>query len=109
MPIWAWIFLAVCIAYGALVLWRAWAKGFVKYGPIHYTREDEPIYFWFFVVLFCLAEIWLVGMLVLVIYSLIHGPLYDQRNCPTARGWEKAWNCPSVDENGAYVPRGGRS
>jgi hypothetical protein len=79
MPVWIWIFLAVCIAYGALVLWRAWAKRFVKFGPIHYTKEDDPIYFWFFVVLFCLCEIWFVGMLVVVVISLISGPIFAQR------------------------------
>jgi hypothetical protein len=105
MPIWVWIFLAVCIAYGGLVLWRAWAEGFVKYGPIRYTKQDDPAYFWFFVVLFCLAEIWFVGMLVIVVISLINGPIVDQRKCPTAHGWWKTLNCPSVDENGAYVPR----
>ena len=62
MPFWVWIFVAVCIAYGGVVLWRAWAKGFVKYGPIHYTRSDHPIYFWFFVALFSAAEIWFIGL-----------------------------------------------
>ncbi len=108
MPIWAWAFLAVCIAYGGLVLWRAWAKGFVKYGSINYTKKDDPIYFWFFVFLFCLVEIWLVGMFVLVVYSLIYRPIYDQRNCPSATGWDKAMNCPSVDENDAYMLRNRR-
>ena len=109
MPIWAWIFLAVCIAYGAFVLWRAWTKGFVKYGPIQFTREADTFTFWFLVTTFCICELWFVGMLVLVVYSMINGSIYDQRNCPTAQGWEKAWSCPSVDENGAYIPLGGRS
>jgi len=108
MPVWAWIFLAVCIAYFWLVLWRAWVKGFVKYGPIRYTKQDDPIYYWFFVVLFCVAEIWLVGILGLVVISLINGPIFDQRNCASAKGWKKDLNCPSVDATGAYVPRGDR-
>lgn len=99
------MFLAVCIAYGGLVLWRAWAKGLVKIWPIRYTKQDDPFYFWFFVVLFCLVEIWCVGMLVVVVISLINGPILDQRNCPSAQGWEKVLSCPSVDENGAYEPR----
>jgi hypothetical protein len=45
MPIWAYIVLAVFIAYGGFVLWRAWAKGFVKYGLIDFTKQDDPIYF----------------------------------------------------------------
>jgi hypothetical protein len=105
MPIWAWMFLALCIAYGALVLWRAWAKGFVKYGPIRFTRKDDTFTFWFLVGTFCICEFFLVGMLVLVVVALINGPIVDQRKCPTAHGWWKALNCPSVDENGAYVPR----
>lgn len=107
MPVWAWIFLAVGIAYFGVALWRAWAKGFIRYGPIRYTRQDDAVYFWFFVVFFCLAEIWLVGMLVFVLISLISGPIVDQRKCPAAHGWWKALNCPSVDQNGAYVPRAG--
>ena len=76
MPIWAWIFLAVCIAYGAFVLWRAWTKGFVKYGPIQFTREADTFTFWFLVTTFCICELWFVGMLDIVLYSMINGYIY---------------------------------
>ena len=79
MPFWVWIFLAVCIGYGALVLWRAGTKSFVKFGPIQDTKDDNPILFWFLVAGFCMCEIWCVGMLVLVAISLISGPIFSQR------------------------------
>jgi len=107
MPIWVWLFLLVCIAYSSFVLWRAWTKGFVQQGPFRYTRQDDLFTFWFIVVMFCLCEFWFVGMLVLLIVVMIHGPIVDQGKCPSEHGWEKALNCPSVDANGEYVPRGG--
>ncbi len=73
MPIWAWLFLATCIAYGALVLWRAWTKSFVKFGPLHYTRRDYPIYFWFFVVLFFIAEVWFIASAIIILLALVRG------------------------------------
>ena len=78
MPLWGWLFIATCIAYGALVLWRAWTKNFVKFGPIHYTRSDYPISFWFFVVLFCIGEVWWIGLSAAVIISLVRGPIFSQ-------------------------------
>jgi hypothetical protein len=96
MPVWMWIFLALCIAYNAIVLSRAWAKSFVKFGPIRYTKKDDPFYFWIFVVLFCLCEIWFLGMLVLVVISLISGPIFSQRDCASAHGWKAALLCPSA-------------
>lgn len=95
MPIWAWIFGLACIAYSGFVLWRAWAKGFVKYGPIRYTRQGDPIYFWFVVILFGMCGFWFGGMLILVTISLINGPLVDQRDCLSTHGWRAALNCPS--------------
>ena len=78
MPIWMWIFLVACIAYGGLVLWRAWAKEFVKFGPIHMTRNEYPFSFWFFVVLFFIGEVWFIGMFFVIIISLMWGPIAPQ-------------------------------
>ena len=105
MPIWVWISLVAASAYGALALWRAWAKNYVKYGSIHITKKDNPSIFWFLVATLCLCEIWVIGMQTLSAYVSIEGPVFDQRNCPTAQGWEKAWNCPSVNQNGELAPR----
>ena len=94
MAVWMWAFLAVGIAYGALVLWRAWVKGFVKFGPLYYTKQANPIYFWFLVVVFFLCETYFVGLTTLLVISLIVGPLFDQRDCENAHGWKAALLCP---------------
>jgi hypothetical protein len=101
-----WFGFALFIPGGAFMLWRILRRGSVKqYGAV-FTRKDDPFTFWFVVFLLILAEIWFIGMLVLVVISLINGPIVDQSKCPAAHGWWKALNCPSVDANGAYVPRG---
>jgi len=78
MPLWAWLSILLCITYSGLVLWRAWAHEYVKYGPIRYTRQANPRSFWFFVTLFAIAEIWFAGWFIIVVISLISGPVFHQ-------------------------------
>jgi hypothetical protein len=78
MPAWIWLFLVVIIAYGGLVLWRAWNKKYVKFGPIHYTAEESPVYFWFLAVVFFLSEMFAIGLFGITIISAIWGPIVHQ-------------------------------
>ena len=78
MPLWAWCGFVLMIAYNSFVLWRAAASKFFRYGPIIYSLNDEPVYFWFFLVLFSICEIFLVGFFSLCIISTIWGPIANQ-------------------------------
>lgn len=78
MPVWAWLFLVAMIAYNSFLLWRAWNRKYFKYGPIIYSLDEVPIYFWFFALLFSVSEICLVGFFGLVVASTIWGPVFHQ-------------------------------
>jgi hypothetical protein len=78
MPIWVWIFFGVVISYAALVLWRAWSESYVKFGPIRYTREADPIYFYFLAAVFLICEIAAIAFFVLTLVSLLTGPIVQQ-------------------------------
>jgi hypothetical protein len=45
MPLWAWLFFVLAIAYDGFVLWGAWIKKYFRYGRIIYSVEKTPIYF----------------------------------------------------------------
>jgi hypothetical protein len=102
------LILLLVISGNTWLLLRVWKKQRVRYYSFCYSREEAPFNFWLGVCIIALSLLWWSAMAILVTISLINGPLYDQRNCPSAKGWEKALNCPSVDENGEYVPRGGQ-
>lgn len=74
MPLWVWPFLVVLIAYGGFVLWRAWNKKHFRYGPIIYSLESSPIYFWFFAFVFSVSELFLLILFALAVASTIWGP-----------------------------------
>jgi hypothetical protein len=76
MPVWAWLFLVLLIAYYAFALWRAWHKKYVKCGIVIYSRESSPAFFWFFVAIFIGAEVFLLTGFVLVVASAIWGPIF---------------------------------
>jgi len=78
MPVWAWLFLVLLIGYNSFVLWRAWNRRYFKYGPIFYSLDEGPAYFWFFAVVFTACELFLVGLFVLVLVSTIWGPVFHQ-------------------------------
>jgi hypothetical protein len=78
MPVWAWLFFVVMIAYNSFVLLRAWNHRYFKYGPIIYTLDEGPIYFWFFAFVFTVTEIFLVGFFGLIVASTIWGPVFHQ-------------------------------
>lgn len=78
MPIWAWLFWAVVISYGGLVIWRAWSGNEVKFGPIRYTREADPFVFYFLAGTFLICEIFSIAFLLLIIVSLLRGPVFQQ-------------------------------
>ncbi len=76
MPLWAWLFLLLLIAYYTFALWRAWRKKYVKCGIVVYSLDSSPIYFWFFVALFICAEMFLIIGLILLVASAIWGPVF---------------------------------
>ena len=78
MPIWVWVFFAVVISYGGLVLWRAWSKNYVKFGPVRFTREADATCFYFLTSVFFLSEIIAISLLALAILSLVRGPVFQQ-------------------------------
>jgi len=78
MPLWVWLFLAVVIAYPALVLWRAWSKNYVKFGPIRYTREADAAYFYFLVSVFFISEIFAICLCLIAVVSVVRGPVFHQ-------------------------------
>ena len=78
MPVWAWLFFVLMIAYNSFVLWRAWNCRYFKYGPIIYALDEGPIYFWFFFFVFTLTEIFLLGFFAFVVVSTICGPVFHQ-------------------------------
>ena len=78
MPLWTWFFIAFCITYFALVLWRAWDRHHFKYGPIIYSLEETPICFWFFAFVFIVCELFFVVLFILAIVSSIWGPVFHQ-------------------------------
>jgi hypothetical protein len=67
MPTFAWVAIVVMIGFATSLLWRSIARLEVRYGPIVYTRDEEPIYYWFFVALFAGCEIFLVGLTIMLI------------------------------------------
>lgn len=77
MPVWVWLFFVIVILYGALVLWRAWRKKYVRFGPIYYTAENDSVYFWFLVITFTLSEIFAVLLFVVAFVSAIWGPIFE--------------------------------
>jgi hypothetical protein len=78
MPLWAWLFFVVSITYSALVLWRAWDKRYFRYGPIIYSLEETPGYFWFFAVVFAVGEVFLIVFFSVIVVSAIWGPVFHQ-------------------------------
>ena len=78
MPRWTWLFFVLLITYGGFVLWRAWDKRYFKYGPIIYSLEEAPTYFWFFAFVFALCELFLVALFSLIVVSTIWGPVFHQ-------------------------------
>jgi hypothetical protein len=78
MPVWVWILFVVCVAYCGFVLRRAWNRHYFKYGPIIYSLEETPIYFWFFAVVFSICELFFVALLTLGAISAIWGPVFHQ-------------------------------
>ena len=78
MSVFAWLFFVLMIAYNSSVLWRAWTRRHFKYGPIIYSLDDGPIYFWFFAFVFTISEIFLIGFFGLIVVSTIWGPIFHQ-------------------------------
>ena len=78
MPVWAWLLFVVLITYGAFVLWRAWDKRYFRYGPIIYSLEETPTYFWFFAFVFAACELFLVTFFCIIVVSTIWGPIFHQ-------------------------------
>jgi len=78
MPVWAWLFLVLLIGYNSFVLWRAWNHRYFKYGPIIYSIDEGRTHFWFFACVFAASEIFLVGLVVLVLVSTIWGPVFHK-------------------------------
>lgn len=78
MPLWAWSFLVLMLSYNTFVLWRACSQKRFKYGPIIYSLDDGPAYFWFFAFVFTASEIFLVGLFSVVAASTVWGPIFHQ-------------------------------
>jgi hypothetical protein len=78
MPVWVWLFLVLMIGYNSFVLWRAWSRRYFKYGPIIYSLDEGPAYFWFFAFVFTASELFLIGLFGLVLVSTISGPVFHQ-------------------------------
>jgi hypothetical protein len=78
MPLWAWLFFVLMIAYNSFVLWRAWRHKYFKYGPIIYSLDEGPGYFWFFALVFTACEIFLVVFFSLIVVSATWGPVFHQ-------------------------------
>jgi hypothetical protein len=78
MPLWAWLFFVLMIAYNSFVLWRAWNHKLFKYGPIIYSLDGSPAHFWFFAFVFTATELFLVGFFSLIVVSTIWGPVFRQ-------------------------------
>jgi hypothetical protein len=76
MPLWMWLFLLVSILYGGFVLWRAWAKKYIKYGPIIYSLKESPIYFWFFAFSFIVSELIFITFIAVAVGAAIWGPVF---------------------------------
>jgi hypothetical protein len=76
IPLWVWLFLIALVFYGGVVLLRASKKHYVRFGPIIYSKDEGPIYFWILVAAFAVAEIILVGLLIGAIVSVIWGPIF---------------------------------
>jgi len=75
MPLWVWLFFVLMIAYNSSLLWRAWSHKRFKYGPIIYTLDEGPAYFWFFAFVLTVTELFLVGIFSLIVISTIWGPV----------------------------------
>lgn len=78
MPLWAWAFLVLMLGYNSFVLWRAWSRRHFKYGPITYSLDEGPAYFWFFAAVFTATEIFLLSGFCIVLASTIWGPIFHQ-------------------------------
>ena len=77
MPLWIWPFLGLMIGYGGFVLWRAWNRRYFKYGPIIYSMEESPVYFWFFAFMFGLSELISLTLFALAVVATIWGPIFS--------------------------------
>lgn len=78
MPLWSWLFLITCITYFAFVLWRACNKKYFKAGPIIYSLDQDPIYFWFFAFVFTASELIALALFGIAAVSVIWGPIFHQ-------------------------------
>jgi hypothetical protein len=78
MPLWVWLFFVLMIGYNSFLLWRAWSHKHFKYGPIIYSLDEGPAYFWFFAFVFTASELFLIGLFGLAVVSTIWGPVFHQ-------------------------------
>ncbi len=78
MPVWAWLFYVLGIAQFSFWLWAAWRKKSFKYGTVVCSLDESPIYFWFFVFVVGVGEIFLVVLFSLAVISAIWGPIFHQ-------------------------------
>ena len=78
MPLWVWLFFLLMIGYNSFVLWRAWKRKYFKYGPISYSLDEGPAYFWFFAFVFTASELFLIGLFGVAVVSTIRGPIFHQ-------------------------------
>jgi hypothetical protein len=76
IPLWVWLFLIVMVFYGGVVLLRAKNKHYVRFGPIRFSKDDDPICFWVLVADFVVAETIIVGLLVGAIVSVFWGSVF---------------------------------
>lgn len=78
MPIWVWLFLIVLMIYGGVVLFRAWNGHYVRFGPITYSKNEDPAFFWFLVASFIIAELIVIGLFGAAVVSVTWGPIFKQ-------------------------------
>ena len=78
MPLWSWLGLVALLAFYVTRMWRAWALGYVKFGPFLYNKNDSPVTFWFLTVVLSVCLIFLSVLFAMIVFSTIWGPIAHQ-------------------------------
>lgn len=67
MSVWIWMGCVAIFSWASYQLWRAATLGRIGFGVVDFTRSDNPISFWFQVMLKSLSAILFGGGMLLVL------------------------------------------
>lgn len=70
-PGWGWLFLAASVSFFGFNVWAAVFRGRTYYGPFKYSRESDPVTYWYLTVIYAASGLFSAGVLLTLAYAAL--------------------------------------